>query len=103
MNISGSSVAAALRKTKLSPGSLIVIQDSLNHNPASLSPRFGGSSNGHKGVRSVIDSVGTQSFLRLRIGIGRPDSDIVEYVLGRLSSYEKEYWGPDGEGTDRVW
>ncbi|TFY63838.1 hypothetical protein EVG20_g6155 [Dentipellis fragilis] len=73
MNVSGSSVAAASRKNKLSPSSLILIHDSLEHRPATVSPKFGGSHNGHNGVRSVISALGSKDFHRLRIGIGRSD------------------------------
>ncbi|KAA1471820.1 peptidyl-tRNA hydrolase [Dentipellis sp. KUC8613] len=104
MNVSGPSVAAALRKNKLSPSSLILIHDSLEHRPATISPKFGGSHNGHNGVRSVISALGSKDFHRLRIGIGRSDrAGAAVYVLGRLSSHEREYWGPGGAGIDVVW
>ena len=54
--------------------------------------RAGGSAGGHNGMRSIIDSLGTQNFPRLRIGVGRPKSgeDQIGYVLGTPSDYEKE-------------
>ncbi len=42
-------------------------------------------------------------FYRLRIGIGRGEGDVAEYVLGKLSPTERELWGSDGQGIDRVW
>ena len=103
MNISGPSVAAMLRRTARSPSSLVVIHDSLDHVPGALSPKFGGSANGHNGVRSVISALGTKDFHRLRLGIGRSSTSVSEYVLGRLSSYERQQWGANGEGVDRAW
>ncbi|KAJ3538304.1 hypothetical protein NM688_g6541 [Phlebia brevispora] len=68
------------------------------------SPKFGGSANGHNGVRSVIAALGgNANFHRVRIGIGRVDGDITNYVLGSLSSQERQFWREDGPGTDLVW
>ncbi|KAI0310653.1 peptidyl-tRNA hydrolase [Amylostereum chailletii] len=103
MNISGPSVAKAMQASSSSPSALVIIHDSLDHIPATLSPKFGGSANGHNGVRSVIAAVKTDEFHRLRIGIGRPSSGVADYVLGRLSSFERQHWSPDGPGLDAVW
>ncbi|KAI0044233.1 peptidyl-tRNA hydrolase [Auriscalpium vulgare] len=102
MNISGAPTAAALRKTAHQPSSLLVIHDSLDHRPTALSPKFGGSAGGHNGVRSVISALKTNDFHRLRVGIGRPENSVVDYVLGRLPSFERQYWSPDGPGIDLV-
>ena len=90
----------ALRKTSRVPSSLIVLHDSLEHKPTVLSQKFGGSANGHNGVRSLISALGTKDFFRLRLGIGRPDSDVADYVLGRLPNFERQFWAPDGPGLD---
>lgn len=101
MNITGPAVASALRHTVNSPGAMIVIHDSLQHKPKTLSPKFGGSANGHNGVRSVIAALGGDpNFYRFRIGIGR-DGDAASYVLGRLSADESAYWDI-GDGLDMV-
>ena len=102
MNISGHPVSMALRKTSRVPSSLIVLHDSLEHKPTVLSQKFGGSANGHNGVRSLISALGTKDFFRLRLGIGRPDSDVADYVLGRLPNFERQFWAPDGPGLDLV-
>ena len=101
MNITGPAVATALRHTAKFPGAMIVIHDSLQHKPKTLSPKFGGSANGHNGVRSVISALGGDlDFYRFRIGIGR-DGDAATYVLGRLSADEIAYWDLGG-GLDTV-
>ena len=103
MNISGRPVAHLLRTTAVEPERLIVIVDSLDHKPCSISPKFGGSANGHNGVRSVIAALGScADFHRLRLGIGRGD-DVTNYVLGPLSPQEREYWSASGSGSELVW
>ncbi|KAJ7187773.1 peptidyl-tRNA hydrolase [Mycena filopes] len=101
MNISGPSIAAACRKRGLSPNMLLIISDSSQHDACKLSYRLGGSANGHNGLKSIISALGSQDFHRLRVGVGRNESmDLADYVLGKLSSHERQYWS--GEGVDRV-
>ena len=90
MNLSGA-VAELMRRYHLGPGQLIVVYDDLDLPPGRLRLRSGGSSGGHRGVQSIIDTIGTADFLRLRIGIGRPpDGDPSFYVLEVPPSHEKE-------------
>lgn len=104
MNISGPPVSMVLRKmTAHAPTSLIVLHDSIEHKPTALSLKFGGSANGHNGVRSLIAALGTKDFFRLRLGIGRPESNVADYVLDRLSNFERQFWAPDGSGLELVW
>jgi len=104
MNISGRPVADALKITAVSPSNMVVIHDSLSHEQLIVSAKSGGSANGHNGVRSIITAIGgNMGFHRLRIGIGRSDGDVAEYVLGRLSSFERQFWSSNGEGLDLVW
>ncbi|KAF8199862.1 peptidyl-tRNA hydrolase [Mycena galopus ATCC 62051] len=101
MNISGPSIAAACRERGLQPDMLVVISDSTDHEPCKLSYRLGGSANGHNGLKSVISALGSQGFHRLRVGVGRhPGMDLSDYVLGKLSSHERQFWS--GDGVDMV-
>lgn len=103
MNISGPPVAAALRNSGKQPSSMIVIQDSLDHRVETLSVKFGGSANGHNGVKSIISALGGRAdFYRFRIGIGRDQTDAAEYVLRKLSSHERAFWGSNGQGVDII-
>lgn len=103
MNVSGPSVQKILRKTSHSPQSLVLIHDSLGHKAEVVAWRLGGSANGHNGVKSVISALGTPDFHRLRIGIGRNEGvDTAEYVLQKLSNYERTFWSPSGKGLDAV-
>ena len=72
MNESGRSVAAASRFFKVPAESLLVVHDDVDLEPARLQARGGGGLAGHNGLRSLARDLGTQEFLRLRIGVGRP-------------------------------
>lgn len=97
MNISGPSIVKAYRQTVNSPTSMIILSDSLSHRVGALSVKLGGSANGHNGIKSIIQALGGEmNFHRFRLGIGRNDSDAAEYVMGRLSSYERGFWSDEG-------
>jgi PTH1 family peptidyl-tRNA hydrolase len=72
MNESGRSVAGAARFFKVPPESLLVVHDDVDLEPGRLQARRGGGLAGHNGLRSLAEHLGSQDFLRLRIGIGRP-------------------------------
>jgi PTH1 family peptidyl-tRNA hydrolase len=72
MNESGRSVGEATRFFKVPPESLLVVHDDVDLEPGRLQARSGGGLAGHNGLRSLAQQLGTQDFLRLRIGIGRP-------------------------------
>jgi PTH1 family peptidyl-tRNA hydrolase len=72
MNESGRSVAAAARFFKVEPEAVLVVHDDVDLEPARLQARAGGGLAGHNGLRSLAQNLGSQDFLRLRIGVGRP-------------------------------
>jgi PTH1 family peptidyl-tRNA hydrolase len=72
MNESGRSVGGAARFFKVEPGSLLVVHDDVDLEPGRLQARRGGGLAGHNGLRSLAQHLGTQDFLRLRMGVGRP-------------------------------
>jgi peptidyl-tRNA hydrolase, PTH1 family len=72
MNESGRSVGAAMRFFKVEPESLLVVHDDVDLEAGRLQARRGGGLAGHNGLRSLSQHLGTQDFLRLRIGVGRP-------------------------------
>lgn len=73
MNESGRSVGAAVRFFKLPPESLLVVHDEVDLELGRLQARLGGGLAGHNGLRSVSQHLGTPEFMRLRVGIGRPE------------------------------
>lgn len=88
MNISGDAVREVVQFYKLDPTSdLIVVYDDMDFNPGQLKLRQKGSPGGHNGIKSIVSSLGTESFCRIRLGIGRPPigKDIISHVLGTFS------------------
>jgi len=73
MNESGRSVGAAVRFYKLPPGQLLVVHDEVDLELGRLQARAGGGLAGHNGLRSLGQHLGSQAFLRLRVGVGRPE------------------------------
>jgi len=99
VNLSGQSVSRLVRKFDIGLGDLFVIHDDLDLSLGKIRIRHGGSSGGHKGVSSIIASLGSQDFARLRVGVGRPaaieDSlqpgeDIISYVLSNFAPEEEQ-------------
>jgi peptidyl-tRNA hydrolase, PTH1 family len=91
MNVSGQSVGAAARFFKVRPDALLVVHDDVDLEPERFQIRLGGGAAGHNGLRSIVSVLGTQDFLRLRIGVGRPGRGdrrpVADYVL---SGFEPE-------------
>lgn len=84
MNESGFSVSRWQRALRLEPGRIIVVHDDLDLPPSQLRIRVSGGYGGHRGIRSVIEAIGSSDFLRVKVGIGRPQDgqDAVTHVLG---------------------
>ena len=71
MNLSGLSVAGLLRELELTPANLIVIYDELDFPIGQIQIKVQGSANGHNGIKSILASLGTPDWTRVRIGVGR--------------------------------
>jgi PTH1 family peptidyl-tRNA hydrolase len=76
MNDSGSSVGAAARFFKLDPDAGLVVHDEGDIDLGRLQLRIGGGSAGHNGLRSIAQHLKTQDFMRLRVGVGRPERGV---------------------------
>lgn len=91
MNLSGGAVREASEGYEIPPSRVLVVCDDLSLPLGKIRLRRGGSSGGHKGLQSVVDCLGTESFPRLRIGIGDPGvRDAEEYVLSPFEPEEEE-------------
>ena len=92
MNKSGHILYPLMRKCQLDRTNLVVICDNLDLAPGECRVKMGGSSAGHNGLSSIIQYLGTNDFLRVYIGIGRPSyrSDVIPHVLGSPSGAEKK-------------
>jgi peptidyl-tRNA hydrolase, PTH1 family len=90
MNESGRSVGAAVRYYKVPPEGLLVVHDEVDIEPGRLQARLGGGLAGHNGLRSVAQHLGTSDFLRLRVGVGRPERGdrrpVADFVLSPFPS-----------------
>jgi PTH1 family peptidyl-tRNA hydrolase len=85
MNESGRSVGAAVQFFKVAPDAVLVVHDEGDFDLGRLELKFGGGLGGHNGLRSIVRHLKTQDFLRLRIGVGRPERGdprpLADYVL----------------------
>ena len=84
MNRSGEMAPALLRRYGLDPSDLLVVVDNMDLPPGSCRLKKGGGDAGHNGLKSMVGFLGTGGFLRLYIGVGRPEkgTSVVDHVLG---------------------
>lgn len=83
MNLSGESVREIVSYFKIPKEDIIVIYDDLDLEPGKIRLRLSGSSGGHRGIQNIIEQLGTENIKRIRIGIGKPTYDTIDYVLGK--------------------
>ena len=87
MNRSGDAVSEAARFYKIPPESIIVICDDISFEPGKMRIRLRGSHGGHNGLRSIVDCLGSDGFVRLKLGVGQKptkDYDLASWVLARF-------------------
>lgn len=89
MNRSGDVVAPLVESLGGDPSQVLVVVDDLDLDVATLRLRKRGGHGGQNGMRSIIGALGTDRFPRLRVGIGRPETDAVRHVLGRFDDPER--------------
>jgi len=91
MNLSGQAIVGLLQFYKIDAADLLVIVDEAQLETGRLRARPSGSAGGHNGLKSVIASLGTEAFPRLRIGVGRGDTrrDLADHVLGKIEAAER--------------
>ena len=91
MNECGQSVAPLVRYERVDGGRLLIVHDDIDLPFAKLKVQFGGGAGGHNGIRSIVNSLGTNEFWRLKIGVGRPPDrvDPADYVLDRFAKVER--------------
>src|SRR5947208_4474923 len=92
MNESGVAVSGATRFYKLEPGEVLVVHDEGDFDLGRLELKVGGGLSGHNGLRSIAQHLKTPDFLRLRIGVGRPERGdprpLADYVLSNLEPHD---------------
>ena len=92
MNLSGRPVAALAAFYKIPPERLVVIHDELDIPFGAVRLKLGGGDNGHNGLRSITQALGTRDYYRVRFGIGRPPGqmDAAVYVLRDFTAAERK-------------
>ncbi len=102
MNLSGEAVAAAMNFYKLQPAQLLVLSDDIALDVGGVRVRKKGSDGGQKGLRSIIEYLGSEDFPRIRIGVGKkphPAYDLADWVL---SKYKKDEQPLMAEAFEKV-
>lgn len=84
MNSSGDSVAPVVKYSNATAADLIVVQDDIDLPAGKVRVRKNGSCGGHNGVRSIIERLGTQQFVRLKLGVGKNRENVIGHVLGKF-------------------
>ena len=90
MNLSGEAIGEAARFYKVPAERVIVVSDEMALPPGSVRIRQSGSAGGHNGLKSVIAHLGTDRFPRIRLGIGEPEHEPVDWVLGHFTGHDAE-------------
>ena len=92
MNSSGEAVSSLAGFYKIEPADIFVVTDDVALPLGRLRARREGGAGGHNGLKSVIQSLATQAFPRMRVGVGRGDSrrDLADHVLGRFDADERD-------------
>lgn len=99
MNLSGESVIEAMNFYKVQENELIVIYDDVDINPGNIRIRRNGTAGTHNGMRSIVEHIKTENFIRVRVGIGKPKEhiDMISHVIGHIPEEDKKALE---EGTD---
>ena len=92
MNLSGQAVAGLAGFYKIEPPDIFIVTDDVALPVGRLRARRGGGAGGHNGLKSIIQSLATQAFPRMRVGVGRGDDrrDLADHVLGRFEADERD-------------
>ena len=90
MNLSGIAVREIMTFFKIDINDILVISDDMALPVGKIRLRESGSSGGHKGLQNIIDNLGSNQFKRLRVGIGEPKINTIDFVLSKPSKEESE-------------
>ena len=93
MNSSGIAIGEAAAFYKIAPENIIVLHDEISFEPGLFRIRRKGSAGGHNGLKSIISSLGSEDFPRIKIGVGKkptPEYDLASWVLAKLPDADLE-------------
>ncbi|MCB2361860.1 aminoacyl-tRNA hydrolase [Clostridium estertheticum] len=89
MNLSGESVREASSFYKITSENIIILHDDISLDAGKLRIRSKGSAGGHNGLKSIIENLSSDMFVRIKIGVGKPERALIPHVLGRFSSEQR--------------
>lgn len=89
MNLSGESVREIVDFYKIPVENIIVVSDDISIDVGRLRIRAKGSAGGHNGLKNIIAHLGTDKFARIKVGVGNPTYDIINFVTGPFSSEDR--------------
>ena len=94
MNESGRAVQAIIEYYKIDKGEICVVHDDIDIELGAIKIQTGGTSAGHNGIKSIIQNIGTEDFIRIRVGVGKPPKeygiDTADYVLGNFTTEQEK-------------
>lgn len=90
MNLSGESLREIIKYYNIPISNVLIIYDDVDLEVGRLRVRTKGSAGGHNGIKSIIYNVNSEEFLRLRIGVGKPQRDMISHVLGKFPQEDKK-------------
>ena len=92
MNLSGESIIEAMNFYKIQENELIVIYDDIDIEPGNIRIRRNGSAGTHNGMKSIVEHIKTENFIRVRVGIGKPKDhiDMISHVIGHIPEEDKK-------------
>lgn len=90
MNLSGTAVQDIVKFYKINLDDIVIVYDDMALKPGQIRLRLNGSSGGQKGMQNIIDNLGTQDIKRIRVGIGEPEHNAIDFVLGKPRGEDKE-------------
>ncbi len=105
MNLSGAAVSALATYYKIKPEHILVIFDDISLPVGRIRVRRDGSAGGHNGIKSIIQSLGTDQFPRVKVGVGEkphPDYDLADWVLSKFSAQEEKALVPALENAAKA-
>ena len=105
MNLSGAAVSALATYYKVKPERILVIFDDISLPVGRIRIRKDGSAGGHNGIKSIIQSLGTDKFPRVKVGVGakpHPDYDLADWVLSKFSAQEEKDLAPALENAAKA-
>ncbi len=105
MNLSGAAVSALATYYKVQPDHILVIFDDISLPVGRIRVRKDGSAGGHNGIKSIIQSLGTDQFPRVKVGVGakpHPDYDLADWVLSQFSAQEEKALAPAIENAAKA-